>query len=217
MFQSASGPAGRKHMEEVSPLPCWIVPLKGDVSNRRWPLMKAAAPRPSRRLALIVALGLIGPLAPTIAPAQALTVVTPYQQPKAVFDFYLDHPDKIGAALYWLRAFINPLTEAPYSLFNDDIQTVVVLHGTELVTLARKNEDRYAEAVQRMRYYAEQGVRFRVCGLALKDYGYRAEDLQAFVEVAPSAITELVHWQNRGHALVTPVVTEKRVAIEDIR
>ena len=179
--------------------------------------MKAAAPRPSRRLALIVALGLIGPLAPTIAPAQALTVVTPYQQPKAVFDFYLDHPDKIGAALYWLRAFINPLTEAPYSLFNDDIQTVVVLHGTELVTVAKKNEEKYEEVVQRMRYYAGQGVRFKVCGLALQDFGYTLDDMQPFVEVTPSAMTELVHWQNQGYGLITPVVTDKRFSIDEIR
>jgi hypothetical protein len=68
-----------------------------------------------------------------------------------------------------------------------------------------------------MRYYASQGVKFRVCGLALTDFGYRAEQLQDFVEVAPSAITELVHWQNQGYALVTPVVTEKKVSTESIR
>lgn len=151
------------------------------------------------------------------APAQAKRVQTPYQQPKAVFDFYLDHPDKIGAALFWLRSFMNPLTDAPYSLLPEDMSVVVVIHGTELVTLARKNEARYADAVQRMRYYASQGVKFRVCGLALSDFGYRVDELQDFVEVAPSAMTELVHWQNQGHGLITPVVTEKKVATEDIR
>jgi len=53
--------------------------------------------------------------------------------------------------------------------------------------------------------------------LPLTDFGYRAEQLQDFVEVAPSAITELVHWQNQGYALVTPVVTEKKVSTESIR
>ena len=83
--------------------------------------------------------------------------------------------------------------------------------------MARRNEDKYAEFVQRMRYYADMGVEFRVCGLALLDYGYTANDLQPFVRIAPSAITELVHWQNQGYAVVTPQVPEKQFAIEDIR
>jgi intracellular sulfur oxidation DsrE/DsrF family protein len=151
------------------------------------------------------------------AKAQARLVQTPYASPKAVFDIYLDHPAKMGSALYWLRSFINPLTEAPYSLFNDDMHVVVVMHGTELVTVARKNEAQYEEVVQRMRYYADQGVKFKVCGLALKDFGYTLADMQDFIEVTPSAITELVHWQNQGYGLITPVVTEKKLNIEAIR
>ena len=166
----------------------------------------------------LAALGLLAIAAfGTAAHAQAKRVQTPYQNPKAVFDFYLDHPDKMGSALFWLRSFINPLTDAPYSLLPEDMNVVVVLHGTELVTVARKNEDRYSEAVQRMRYYASQGVKFRVCGLALSDFGYRAEELQNFIEIAPSAMTELVHWQNQGYGLITPVVTDKKFSMEDIR
>jgi intracellular sulfur oxidation DsrE/DsrF family protein len=148
---------------------------------------------------------------------QARFVQTPYAEPKAVFDIYLDHPAKMGSALYWLRSFINPLTEAPYSLFNEDMKVVVVMHGTELVTVARKNEAQYEEVVQRMRYYADQGVKFKVCGLALKDFGYTLVDMQDFIEVTPSAISELVHWQNQGYGLITPVVTEKKLNIEAIR
>jgi intracellular sulfur oxidation DsrE/DsrF family protein len=151
------------------------------------------------------------------AHAQARFVQTPYAEPKAVFDFYLDHPAKIGSALFWLRSFVNPLTDAPYSMFNDDMKIIVVMHGTELVTVARKNEEQYEEAVQRMRYYADQGVKFKVCGLALQDYGYTMADMQDFIEVTPSAITELVHWQNQGYGLITPVVTEKKLSIESIR
>jgi len=149
--------------------------------------------------------------------AQARFVQTPYQNPKALFDIYLDHPDKLGAALYWLRSFVNPLTEAPYSLFAEDMSVIVVLHGTELVTVAKKNEARYEEVVQRMRYYAQQGVKFKVCGLALKDFGYTLADMQPFVEVTPSAMTELVHWQNRGYGLITPLVTDKKLSVESIR
>ncbi|MCB2016117.1 MAG: DsrE family protein [Hydrogenophaga sp.] len=154
----------------------------------------------------------------TAARAQeARFVQTPYQQPKVLFDFYLDHPAKMGSALYWLRSFVNPLVEAPYSFFPEDMKVIVLLHGTELVTVARKNETKYEEVVQRMRYYADHGVTFKVCGLALKDYGYSLADMQPFIEVTPSAMTELVHWQNQGYALITPTVTDKILSIEDIR
>ena len=162
--------------------------------------------------AAVSAVGLSGS-----AVAQAQRVQTPYTAPRALVDIYLDHPDKMGAALYWLRSLVNPLTSPPYSIEPEDMKIVVLMHGTELVTLARHNEARYADVVQRMRYYAGLGVQFRVCGLALQDYGYRDAELQDFVKVAPSAITELVHWQNQGYALVTPQVTDKRVSIEQIR
>ena len=154
---------------------------------------------------------------PAAVHAQATVVQTPYQHPKALFDIYLDHPAKMGAALYWLRSFVNPLLEAPYSFFNDDMSVIVVLHGTELVTVARKNEAKYEDIVQRMRYYADHGVKFKVCGLALRDFGYTPADLQPFVEVTPSAMTELVHWQNQGYGLITPVVTDKKLSVEEIR
>ncbi|MGI9216990.1 MAG: DsrE family protein [Hydrogenophaga sp.] len=165
--------------------------------------------------ALLLTLGLAA--APLATLAQATVVQTPYKHPKALFDIYLDHPAKMGAALYWLRSFVNPLLEAPYSLFNEDMSVVVVLHGTELVTVARKNEAQYEDVVQRMRFYADHGVKFKVCGLALKDFGYTPAELQPFVEVTPSAMTELVHWQNQGYGLITPLVTDKRLSIEDIR
>lgn len=149
--------------------------------------------------------------------AQGKFTQTPYQNPKALVDVFLDDPAKLGAALYWVRSLVNPLVEAPYSLFPEDMKIIVLMHGTEIVTLARKNEARYTELVQRMRYYAEMGVKFKVCGLALQDYHYTVADMLDFVEVTPSAITELMHWQNQGYALITPQVFEKKFSIENIR
>jgi uncharacterized protein len=51
----------------------------------------------------------------------------------------------------------------------------------------------------------------------LQDFGYSANDLYDFVEVTPSALTELVHWQNRGYALITPQVNEKKFSNEQLR
>ena len=166
---------------------------------------------------LCVAGFMLSDLAVSTASAQGKFVQTPYQNPKALIDIYLDDPAKLGSALYWLRALVNPLTEAPYSMFPEDMRIIVLMHGTEIVTLARKNKERYAEVVQRMRYYADMGVKFKVCGLALQDFHYSANDLHDFVEVTPSALTELMHWQNQGYALITPQVQEKKFSIEKIR
>jgi intracellular sulfur oxidation DsrE/DsrF family protein len=149
--------------------------------------------------------------------ADAQVVNPPYEAPRVVFDFFLDHPAKINAALFWLRALVNPLAEAPYDISPDAMSIKVVIHGTEIAAVAKKNYPQYQEAVERMRYYAGLGVEFKVCALAAHDYGYSAADLQDFVQVVPSAITELAYWQMKGHALITPVVTEKRISVEDIR
>jgi intracellular sulfur oxidation DsrE/DsrF family protein len=153
-----------------------------------------------------------------LAARTAEYVETPYgEDQKVVFDFYLDDPQKMGAALFWIRSYLNPLTEAPYGYAPDFMSIKVVIHGTEIVTLAQKNYDRFEEVVERMRYYAAFGVEFRVCALAAEDYGYTREDFYDFVTVVPSAITELGHWQQQGHALIIPQVLTRTKSIEEIR
>jgi intracellular sulfur oxidation DsrE/DsrF family protein len=160
---------------------------------------------------------LVGMLHNAPAAAQAQVVQTPYKIPKALVEIYLDDPVKLGSALNWLRGLINPLTVAPYGMIPEDMHIIVLMHGTEIVTLARKNEERYREVVQRMRYYADMGVKFKVCGLALKDYDYQPSDLHDFVEVTPSAITELMHWQNQGYAIIPATVMEKKFSVDQLR
>jgi hypothetical protein len=167
-------------------------------------------------LAALAAALLVSPLA-SVAEGGARVVQTPYAEPKVVYDFYFDRPDKMGPALFWIRSLINPLGEAPYNLSPDEMEIVVIVHGTEIVTLAKKNYEKYRELVERMRYYASVGVKFRVCGLAAHDYRYANDDFYEFVEIAPSALTELVHWQQQGFALIIPQILEKRFDIEDIR
>jgi len=154
-----------------------------------------------------------------VAPAQAAGkwVATPYAPPKVMFEFYLDDPQKIGSALYWVRSLMNPLLEAPYNYSPEDMNIVVVIHGTEVVTVATKNEAKYQEAVERMRYYADLGVSFKVCGQAAEDFGYAVADFQDFIEVVPNGIVELAHWQQQGYALIVPKILEKTIDIESIR
>ena len=151
------------------------------------------------------------------AAEQAEYIETPYKEPKVVFDFYFDDPQKINSALYWIRSLVTPLSEDPYGYAPEFMNIKVVIHGTEIVTVAKKNYEKYKTAVERMRYYAQLGVEFKVCGLASHDFGYRVSDYYEFIQVVPSAIPELAHWQMEGYALITPRIMDKKFTIEEIR
>jgi intracellular sulfur oxidation DsrE/DsrF family protein len=140
-----------------------------------------------------------------------------YATPKVVYDFFLDEPEKMSAALFWIRSLMNPLTEPPYDMAPEMMDIKVVIHGTEIVTLVKKNYTKYREVVERMRYYAALGVEFKVCRLAATEYDYKVSDFHEFVELVPSAFTELVHWQQHGYALIVPQVHIRRRSIEEIR
>lgn len=145
-------------------------------------------------------------------------VATPYaEEQKIVFDFYFDDPQKINSALYWLKGLVDPLMAEPYNLSPDDMDIKVILHGTEVVALAKHNYPQYQKAVERMRYYAQLGVEFRLCAIAARDYEYELKDLQEFIQLVPSGITELAHWQKEGYVLIAPRIQEKRYAIAEIR
>ena len=166
-------------------------------------------------LKLLLAFCMFCASAPLLADAQI--VQTPYSEQKVVFDFYFDEPQKTASALYWIRALLNPLIDEPYGYAPEFMDIKVVIHGTEIVTVSRHNYKKYKDIVERMRYYASLGVQFRVCGMAADDYGYRREDFHDFIQIVPSAITELAHWQLQGYALITPQVVTKKYSIEDIR
>ena len=159
-------------------------------------------------LMLVIALPALG---------EGKVVQTPYKPAKVVFDFFLDDPNKMASALYWIRSLMNPLQDAPYGYAPEDLSIKVVIHGTEIVTVAKKNENKYKEVVERMRYYAELGVEFKVCGQASEDFGYTAKDYQDYIQIVPNAMTELAHWQQEGYALITPQINIKRIATEKIR
>lgn len=153
-----------------------------------------------------------------VAAAEASYVETPYKdEQKVMFDFYLDDPAKMASALYWLRSYVNPLLEAPYGFAPEFMDIKVIIHGTEIVTVAKKNYEQYRDVVERMKYYHSLGVEFRVCGLAAEDYDYAVSDFQDFILITPSAITELGHWQQEGYALIRPIIYTKYKSIEQIR
>lgn len=154
---------------------------------------------------------------PLVAEADAKIVQTPYEEQQVVFDFYFDDPRKIESALFWVRALMNPLMDDPYGYAPELLDLIVLIHGTEIVTTVKHNYHKYKTAVERMKYYASLGVKFKVCGLAAGDYGYRTANFHEFVEIIPSAITELAHWQQKGYAVIKPTIMDKRFSIEEIR
>jgi hypothetical protein len=165
-----------------------------------------------------IAASLLLTLACTLAtPAQAgaTRVNTPYEPPKVVFDMYMDDPAKFNNALGWLRSMAHALSKPPYQF--DPTTAKVVIHGTEIVTLAKKNEEQYAYVVEKMKALANEGVEFKVCAFTADAYGYRDEDFQDFVEIVPSAMAEVAYWQSKGYALIVPQVGESRKSIDEIR
>lgn len=143
---------------------------------------------------------------------------TPYgEEQKVVFDFYLDHPAKMATALYWIRSYMNPLLDDPYGLAPEFMDIKVIIHGTEIVTIAKKNYAKYHDVVERLKYYHALGVEIRVCALAMQDYDYAIKDMQDFIVVTPSAMTELAHWQQQGYALIRPIVPTRDQSVEEIR
>jgi hypothetical protein len=147
----------------------------------------------------------------------AQVVFPPYTEQRVVFDFYFDHPQKIGPALQWVDGLMKPLVSEPYNFLPEFLDIKVLLHGTEVVALAKSNYGNYQVAVERMRFLASLGVDFRVCATSLQEYGYRASDMQDFLKIVPSAITDLAHWQLKGYAVIQPNVLAKKFATEDIR
>ena len=148
---------------------------------------------------------------------KARVIEPPYTRQKVLFDFYFADPNEINTALYWVRSLLSPLMAEPYGYVPEELDIKVLIHGSEIVTLAKKNKSKYKDAVARMRYYADFGVQFKVCGLVVDEYGYKPEDFYSFVEIVPSAITELAHWQLKGYAIIQPKILVRSKSIEEIR
>ncbi|WP_461831896.1 DsrE family protein [Aquifex sp.] len=147
-------------------------------------------------------------------------VQTPYKAPfKVVVEFYFDEPEKIRPALLWVSNIIYVLSNEPYNFIpGEDIDIVVIIHGTEIVTLTKKNKEKYKDIWERIEGMTMYGVKFKVCKMAAEQlYGYSEKDFPPFVELVPSAITELLHWQQKGYALLIPRIMEMKRSREEIR
>jgi len=149
---------------------------------------------------------------------QAKIVQTPYSdEQKTVFEFFFNHPAKIGTGLDWLRIYMNTLVNDPYGMAPEFMDVKVVIHGTEIVTLLKKNYEKYSTAVERMKYYATLGVDFIACHSFAEELGYHPRDFYEFVTLAPSGPNEVIHWQQQGHALIIPLAQDKLIDLDELR
>ncbi|MFN7065234.1 MAG: DsrE family protein [Aquificaceae bacterium] len=144
------------------------------------------------------------------AQQQGKVIQTPYQKPfKVVFEFFFDHPEKLRPALGWISNVIYILTSPPYNFSLEDIDIVVVSHGRELPAFVTRNREKYEDIVERLESLSLYGVKFKVCRIAAEQiYGLSEKEFYPFVELVPSAITEIIHWQLQGYALMIPQVFE---------
>ncbi|MCS6876381.1 MAG: DsrE family protein [Aquificaceae bacterium] len=133
-------------------------------------------------------------------------VETPYQKPfKAVFWLFLESPERLKLSLGFISNIMYVLTNSPYNFSLDDIDIVVVSHGREVPVFAYKNKELYSELVDRAEILSLYGVKFKICRVAAEQvYGLSEKDFYPFVELVPSAITEVIHWQMQGHAIIIP-------------
>ena len=156
----------------------------------------------------------------SLSQERARFVQTPYEARfRVVVEFYFDDPEKIRPALEWVSNIIYVLSKEPYNFIpGEDIDIVVIIHGTEITTLVKKNREKYKDIWERIESMEMYGVKFKVCAMAAElIYGYKPEDFPPFVELVPSAITELLYWQQKGYALLIPQVYERKRAVEEIR
>ncbi len=137
-------------------------------------------------------------------------VQTEYSRPfKAVVELFLESPEALGPALGWISNIVYVLSNPPYNYSSEDIDIVVVSHGRELPVFAMENRERYKEIVERVESLSMYGVKFMVCNMAARQlYGYTEKDFYPFVTLVPSALTEIIHWQQRGYGLLTPRILE---------
>ena len=135
-------------------------------------------------------------------------VQTDYVRPfKAVVEFYFDHPEKIGPALGWVSNLVYVLSNPPYNFTQEDMDIIVIAHGRELPVFAKENREKYESIVERIESLSLYGVKFMVCAMAARQfYGYTEKDFYPFVTLVPSALTEIIHWQQKGYGLLIPQV-----------
>jgi intracellular sulfur oxidation DsrE/DsrF family protein len=92
-------------------------------------------------------------------------------------------------------------------LTGEQMEIVVILHGAGVKNVLndKTHEEKFRKANPNGGLLAalqEAGVDLFVCGQSLKSRGYAKEDLADPVKVSLSAMTALVHYQEKGYRII---------------
>ncbi|MEZ0323698.1 MAG: DsrE family protein [Hydrogenothermaceae bacterium] len=123
---------------------------------------------------------------------------------KAVFDWSLDSPEEVPIVLIYISNYIKAYQEY-YPMA--EYKIAVVSHGGEAAIFAKKNYEKFKEAVDRMKSLSESyGVKFYVCKNVVKALGFEPEDLQPFIILVPAGVLKVAELQEKGYRLIPTVV-----------
>jgi uncharacterized protein len=122
------------------------------------------------------------------------------RQLKVLWDFNFSDPKAVGLVLNFVGGLLQATAEfGPHEI--DPIQIVIVSHGPETVIFAKQNYQKYKDIVDRAASFAQQGVKFEICGRAAAAQGFEPADLHGFVTAVPAAPYALAYWQAKGFTL----------------
>ena len=124
---------------------------------------------------------------------------------KIAFDFNFNDPQGIERALYPVSFILKTIQEYGPATFEPNI--VVVLHGSEVVALARQNYQRYQAIVDRASRLADLGVKFEICVVAASALGFQPEDFHGFVDIVPLGTYALAYHASKGYAVIPGAAT----------
>ena len=166
----------------------------------------------------LIAILLVGLLSPVLVHAGPDTPSkfdpTPYAPQKALYDFNFAEPKPRQSFGYVLN-HIKALKE--FGDF-DKSQIVIVTHGNELHTMARKNRAIYPDMYDALKELNSLGVKIKICRNAARSRGYGPEDFYEFATVVPAAVIEIAKWQNEGFSYMYPAAasTNPRITREQL-
>ena len=134
-------------------------------------------------------------------------ILTPDKTHKVIFDVYTDPGGKndMNPLLNTVARFMN--MHGQTGLTGEQMQVVVILHGAGVKNVLndKTHEDKFRRTNPNTGLLAalhEAGVDLYVCGQSLKSRGYTKQDLADPVKVSLSAMTALVHYQEKGYQII---------------
>lgn len=113
---------------------------------------------------------------------------------KAVFHIDMDDEKALEIGLVNVTNLLKTIQSQPYDL-------VILFNGPAVNALVEKNCVNYATKIIELQ---KKAVAFKVCNLALTNFGIPQKELVSDCEIVPAGIVTLIELQNEGYAYIKP-------------